>query len=97
MFGRPPRSTLFPYTTLFRSEADDERAVYQAARQLTRAGQLDAPAYEAVQRLLGDAGVVELVSLCGSYTLISCLLNAFEVPLPPGAAPQWNGSSGTAG
>src|SRR2546426_10146913 len=25
MIRRPPRSTLFPYTTLFRSEADDPR------------------------------------------------------------------------
>src|SRR3712207_7712985 len=25
MIRRPPRSTLFPYTTLFRSEPDDER------------------------------------------------------------------------
>src|SRR3712207_6884059 len=26
MIRRPPRSTLFPYTTLFRSRPDDERA-----------------------------------------------------------------------
>src|SRR3712207_6881672 len=26
MIRRPPRSTLFPYTTLFRSQAKDERA-----------------------------------------------------------------------
>ena len=69
--------------------ADDERAVYTIAWQLTRTGQLSQDAYDAAQRLLGDAGVVELVSLCGYYTLISFLLNAFAVPLPPGAAPQW--------
>ena len=28
--------------------------------------------------------MVELVSLCGYYTLISYLLNAFTVPIPPG-------------
>jgi hypothetical protein len=33
--------------------------------------------------------MVELVSLCGYYTLISFLLNALAVPLPPGAAPMW--------
>jgi hypothetical protein len=33
--------------------------------------------------------MVELVSLCGYYTLISFLLNAFTVPLPPGTAPMW--------
>ena len=69
--------------------ADDERAVYEAARQLGRSGRLDQETYEAAHRYLGDAGMVELVSLCGYYTLISFLLNAFTVPLPPGAAPMW--------
>ena len=41
--------------------------------------------------------MVELVSLCGYYTLISFLLNAFAVPLPPGASPAWASSPGTAG
>jgi 4-carboxymuconolactone decarboxylase len=75
-------------------EAGDERAVYTAARQLSEAGQLDQGAYDGVRQLLGEAGVVELVSLCGYYSLISFLLNAFEVPLPPGAAPAWGSPSG---
>jgi 4-carboxymuconolactone decarboxylase len=73
-------------------EADDERVVYEVARQLTQTGRLSPDAYNAAQRLLGDTGVVELVSLCGYYTLISFLLNAFAVPLPPGATPQWGES-----
>ena len=68
--------------------ADDERTVYEVARQLTRTGRLSQDAYDAAQQLLGDTGVVELVSLCGYYTLISFLLNAFAVPLPAGAPPQ---------
>jgi 4-carboxymuconolactone decarboxylase len=71
-------------------EAEDERTVYAVARQLTDDGHLDHDAYQAARRLLGDAGLVELVSLCGYYTLISYLLNAFDVPLPPDAAPAWN-------
>lgn len=39
--------------------------------------------------VLGDAGMVELVSLCGYYTQVSFLLNAFTVPLPPDALPMW--------
>ena len=70
-------------------EAEDERAIYTAIRQLTSTGRLGQDVYDAAQRLLGDAGMVELVSLCGYYTLISYLLNAFTVPLPPGARPQW--------
>ncbi len=75
-------------------EADDELAVYTIARQLVRTGRVGQDAYAAAQRLLGDAGVVELVSLCGYYTLVSFLLNAFAVPLPAGVPPKWPGVPG---
>src|SRR5256885_7885752 len=42
MIRRPPRSTLFPYTTLFRSRHHREAALKRpdpAAQRLTRAGQ----------------------------------------------------------
>ena len=78
-------------------EADDERTVYAAARQLTTDGRLDQDLYAAAQRLFGDEGMVELVSLCGYYTLISFLLNAFEVPLPPGVTPAWSSAPSAAG
>lgn len=77
--------------------ADDERIVYAVARELTQDGQLSQPSYAAAHDLLGDAGMVELVSLCGYYTLISYLLNAFRVPIPPGAEPMWPDSAGSDG
>src|SRR2546422_2358838 len=52
MIRRPPRSTLFPYTTLFRSEFPDHRTVGRATRQkdfvaqLVRFNQLAAQALE---------------------------------------------------
>jgi 4-carboxymuconolactone decarboxylase len=73
-------------------EAGDERMAYAVARQLTGTGRLDQETYDAAQRTFGDTGVVELVALCGYYSLISFLLGAFDVPLPPGAAPMWDGS-----
>ncbi|HEY2507743.1 MAG TPA: carboxymuconolactone decarboxylase family protein [Streptosporangiaceae bacterium] len=73
--------------------AEDERVVYAVAFQLTRAGQVSQESYDAARDLLGDAGLVELVSLCGYYTVISYLLNAFAVPPPPGVAPMWSGSA----
>jgi 4-carboxymuconolactone decarboxylase len=73
-------------------DADEERAIYAVARQLTETGHLDLQAYDAAHRLLGDEGMVELVALCGYYTLISYLLNAFAVPLPPEVVPQWGGA-----
>ena len=69
--------------------ADDERIVHAAARELALTGMLSADNYTAAHELLGDAGLVELVSLCGYYTLISYLLNAFAVPAPPGAELMW--------
>jgi 4-carboxymuconolactone decarboxylase len=68
---------------------EDERIVYTAARELTANGQLSEGSYDRAHELLGDTGMVELVSLCGYYTLISYLLNAFAVPLPHGAEPMW--------
>ena len=69
--------------------AADERAVYLVAYQLSYSGHVDSDTYDTARRLLGDSGMVELVALCGYYTTISFLLNAFAVPLPPDAAPQW--------
>ena len=75
-------------------EAADERTIYTAGRQLTEAGRLSDGTYHAVSQILGDAGTVEFVALCGYYSLVSFLLNAFAVPLPPDAAPMWNAHDG---
>ena len=77
--------------------AGDERIVYSVARELTVSGQLSQESYSAAHGLLGDAGLVELVSLCGYYTLISYLLNAFAVPIPPGSEPMWPEAAGRGG
>jgi 4-carboxymuconolactone decarboxylase len=69
--------------------ADDERIVHATARELVMSGHLSPASYAAGRELLGDTGVVELVALCGYYTTISFLLNAFEVPLPAGVEPMW--------
>jgi 4-carboxymuconolactone decarboxylase len=70
--------------------ADDERMIYAVASQLVKTGGVGKDAYDAARELLGDAGMVELVSLCGYYTLVSFVLNAFDVPLPPGVEPTWD-------
>jgi 4-carboxymuconolactone decarboxylase len=70
---------------------DDEAAVYAVARQLLTTAKLDEATYIAGEALIGRRGMVELVSLCGYYTMVSFTLNAFRVPLPPGANPQWTG------
>jgi 4-carboxymuconolactone decarboxylase len=78
-------------------QADDERTVYALARELSETGRVGPDVYATARRLLGDAGLVELVSLCGYYTLVSFLLNAFEVPLPPGVPDMWGSPAGESG
>jgi 4-carboxymuconolactone decarboxylase len=70
--------------------ADDDRAIYTVAAELSRSGRISDDAYAQAHALLGDTGMVELIALCGYYTLISFLLNGLRVPLPPGAEPQWH-------
>src|SRR3989442_6394989 len=57
MIRRPPRSTLFPYTTLFRSRillgAGDRRVGAGDAAQVERAGDLIVPLQEAVPEVEG--------------------------------------------
>lgn len=65
------------------------RAVHAVARSLATSGRLDHATYAAARDALGDRGLVEIVSLCGYYTLVSFTLNAFDVPLPPGATPTF--------
>jgi 4-carboxymuconolactone decarboxylase len=70
-------------------EAADEVTVYTFARELVVGGRVQDATYAAAVEHLGNRGVVELVSLCGYYTLVSFTLNAFTVPLPPGVEATW--------
>lgn len=70
-------------------DRDDERVVYAVATQLLNDRRVTDEVYAEAERLLGEAGMVELVTLIGYYCLISMLLNLFEVPLPPGGVESW--------
>jgi 4-carboxymuconolactone decarboxylase len=65
---------------------EDERAVYGFSRELWVRHRVSDTTYRRAAELLGNAGVVELVGILGYYGLISMTINAFEVPLPAGAA-----------
>ena len=67
-------------------DADDARAVYAISRELVETGRLSDGTYASAHAVLGDRAMVEIVSLCGYYTLICFILNAFDVPLPEGEA-----------
>ena len=67
--------------------ADPEcKAVFDFAAELHRDRAVSEPVYRAAEAALGAQGVVDLVAICGYYTLISMTINAFEVPDGAGMA-----------
>jgi 4-carboxymuconolactone decarboxylase len=67
-----------------KSAPRDELAVYAFAKELFTKRRISTPAYKRVQKLLGDAGTVELVGILGYYGMVAMTLNAFRMPLPEG-------------
>jgi 4-carboxymuconolactone decarboxylase len=65
----------------------DMLTVHDYAVELTQRGKVSEPTYQAVLKLLGDVGIVELTALIGYYTMVAMTLNAHEIPLPDGAEP----------
>ena len=65
---------------------DAARAVFEFAVELHRDKRVSDETYAAAERLLGIEKCVDLVGVCGYYTLISMTINAFEVPDGEGPA-----------
>jgi 4-carboxymuconolactone decarboxylase len=61
-----------------------ESIIYCFAQELLEQQRVSEQCYTQAIDLLGKTGVVELVALLGYYTLVSMLLNTFEVSVPEG-------------
>jgi 4-carboxymuconolactone decarboxylase len=62
----------------------DEEAVYNFATELLDKKQVSDSAFAAAKTLLGERGVVDLISVMGWYGTVSMLLNVDRYPLPEG-------------
>lgn len=60
------------------------QAVFDMAAELHRDKRVSDATYAAAHALLGTAACVDLVGICGYYTLISMTINTFDVPDGPG-------------
>ncbi len=65
-------------------DSPDKALVHAFCRELMEDKGVSDHLFKQAVELLGRIGVVELVMLTGYYTMISMILNAFEVPLPAG-------------
>jgi 4-carboxymuconolactone decarboxylase len=65
---------------------DDPKAamIYDVAKSLHEGHGLAQPLYDAAIALLGERGLVEIIGLCGYYTMVSMTLNTFDFGLPDG-------------
>ena len=71
--------------------AADEMAIYAFVKELYATKRVSTGAYNKVKKLLGDAGVVELVGILGYYAMVSMTLNTFKAPLPQGMKAPFEG------
>ena len=60
------------------------RVIYDVAKSLHEARGLSKPLHDEAKALLGERGLVEIIGLCGYYTMVSMTLNAYEFGLPDG-------------
>lgn len=66
----------------------DEAAVHEVMIQLHADRRLKDDVYQRALDVLGQDQLVDLIGLAGYYTLVSMTLNAFDVGLPDGEAPE---------
>jgi 4-carboxymuconolactone decarboxylase len=65
---------------------DDPKAkiVYDVAKSLHEGHGVAKSLYDEAVKVVGERGVVEIIGLCGYYTMVSMTLNTFEFGLPEG-------------
>jgi len=62
---------------------EDERDIVTYVRQLVRNNKADQPVFDALQKRHGTQWLVELTAIAHYFTLLSGVVNAFEVAAPP--------------
>jgi 4-carboxymuconolactone decarboxylase len=58
--------------------------VYDVAKSLHEGHTVSKALYDEAVKMLGERGIVEIIGLCGYYTMVSMTLNTFEFGLPEG-------------
>ena len=64
--------------------SEEESLAFEVASVLTKGGQLPESLYKVAVKKLGANGFAELIHVIGCYSLISMMLNAYDIPVPDG-------------
>jgi len=65
----------------------DEAAVYAFCREAHATGRVGDDAFLSIRKRFGLEGVLELLALCGYYSMMAMVLNTAGMPLPENASP----------
>jgi 4-carboxymuconolactone decarboxylase len=65
----------------------EQTAIYEFCSELHREHTIGDKTFDAVVQKFGHRGAMDLIGICGYYTLISMVLNVSQVPLPAGVEP----------
>jgi len=65
----------------------EESMVYVFCREAHESGRVSDKSFDAVKDKFGREGALELLALCGYYSLMAMVLNTAGLPLPNNAAP----------
>ncbi len=65
----------------------EQAAVYVFCIELNGTHQVSDKAFTEVRLRWGTRGVMDLIGICGHYTMISMILNVAQVPTPDGTVP----------
>ena len=76
---------------------DDPKAqmIYVVAKALHENHKLTKSVYDDAVKELTERGLVEVIGLCGYYSLVSMTLNAFEFEVPAGETPELSDDEAT--
>ena len=61
---------------------EEENLAFDIASLMTKGGQLPESIYKLAINKFGNNGFAEIVHVIGCYTLISMMLNAYDIPVP---------------
>jgi 4-carboxymuconolactone decarboxylase len=65
----------------------EQTAVYDFCTELHHDHAVSDKSFDAVVAKFGHRGAVDLIGVCGYYTMIAMVLNVAQIPLPAGAPP----------
>lgn len=66
---------------------DDQRVVYDFVVRTLRHGSPANDVYTEAEQRFGRQGVLDLIAICGYYSLLAMVLNTAELALPEGTLP----------